>query len=124
MSELLDDLRCQLDHKNDLMYFDNDIRAKATEVYEYNEGNALLAMHRDTDYPSKVSFIVFEFLSSNNDGTDKRWNRVFHGYGFEGGLRELRHSYWGETDNQGYIFYPSERTICEAFALLRKWFDC
>ena len=124
-NNFLDDLNRELDHNGDPVYADADIRKKATEVIPFCDGRSLLAVRTGKEpFPSLTEFIVFDFMMSSIDGTDTKWQRVFHGYGYTDGLRELRHSYWGELDNGGYIFYPSASTICGAFELLKRWFDC
>lgn len=72
---------------------------------------------------SRVHFAVMEWESSNHDGSDVRYRLVFHGEGFSGRLRELRHSWWGEPDNAGYMYYPSFEVLSAALTALQKWFD-
>jgi hypothetical protein len=48
---------------------------------------------------------------------------VFWGDGPSGNLRECRHTFWGEEDNGGYIFYPSGLLIAAAFKRLSEFFD-
>lgn len=55
---------------------------------------------------------------------DAKYEVVFHGRGTSDPLRELRHTYWGEADNAGYIFYPHAKLITDAFRVLGRWFDC
>lgn len=128
MTELLQLLTPRMDHKDDPAYAEADIRKHATKVVELIPGSTgrgapggLLAVHVED---TCVSFVVFYFMTSDIDGGNAEYGRVFHGYGFSGALRELRHSYWGEPENQGYIFYPSARLIAEAFEALNEWFDC
>jgi len=123
MIELLTAVR----DRDRVSYDDADIRAKASEVYELADGNGLLAVSiRDLD----VSFVVFAFESG--PATDctgaivdgAKWQHVFNGSGPSDPLRELRHTYWGDPDNSGYIFYPSAKLITAAFDKLKTWFDC
>jgi hypothetical protein len=44
---------------------------------------------------------------------------VFHGEGYAGNLREVRHTYWGEN---GYIYYVDGALITAAFARLSQLF--
>ena len=53
----------------------------------------------------------------------EQYEHMFHGDGPSGNLRELRHTFWGDPTNSGYIFYPSGKLIEAAFAELREWFD-
>lgn len=48
---------------------------------------------------------------------------IFYGEGPSGNLRECRHTYWGEEDNHGYIFYLDGRLITAAFRRLSEFFD-
>ena len=111
---------------NRIAYRDADIRAHATEVHDLGQNGLLAVLIQDELW---VSFAVFSFESGpstvENDVIEGiLWNRVFHGSGPTGVLRELRHTYWGEPDNSGYIFYPSATLITMAFEKLKTWFDC
>ena len=74
-----------------------------------------------------VSFVVLGFAYSETDATGVHMVHIFHGDGPGGAkgeaLRELRHTYWGEADNSGYIFYPSGALITAALEALEEWFD-
>lgn len=114
-----------MDHDQCIVFADEDIRQQASEVIDL-EGGGLLAV--DTGQESWLSFVVLEFFSgpATMDGVvveGIRYQRVFHGSG-SAGLRELRHTYWGNGDGGGYIFYPSGKLITDAFKHLLKWFDC
>ena len=56
---------------------------------------------------------------AGGEGAECRYYPVFEGEGFLG-LRELRHTWWGEN---GYIHFVNRRTIEDAFEVLSKWFD-
>lgn len=124
MKELIERLQPIKDDQGDDVYEDAKIRA-AAEVIEL-AGGGLLAVSEDGIH---VSFVVFRFSSgpATRDGivvSGAEWERVFHGSGPSGALRELRHTCWGEKDNGGYIFYPNGKLIADAFAKLERWFDC
>lgn len=105
------------------VYRDGDVREHATEVHMLGKhGQQMLAV-RVEDYGFKVSFALLEFYSSDGNGVDTTWECIAHGEGFAESLRELRHTWWGEPDNAGYMFYPPMLAIAEAMAILRKWFD-
>ncbi len=108
-------------------YTDAGIRRHATHVIDL-DGGGMLAVHEDLD-GLHVSFVVLSMFrgqaspyESEADGA--LWDHVFHGVGPSGALRELRHTFWGEGDNGGYIFYPNAKLIADAFVKLSKWFDC
>jgi hypothetical protein len=108
--------------EGDLEYEDADIRRHATEIHELgprNHGNSgLLAVHvRDEFF---VSFVLFRFGSCETANTNIRWSRVMDGEGPGDGLRELRHTNWGDA---GYIFYAPMKLIAEAMGVLGKYFD-
>lgn len=113
LKRLVGDSDADADHP---CYAEADVKSKATETFDLHH-DGLLAVLVDGVH---VSFVVFEFHSSDADGKNKRLARVFHGSGPSGSLRELRHTHWGDD---GYVFYPSAKTIAEAFAHLAKWFD-
>lgn len=124
MTDLYDDLK-QLavkDHKNDDDTFTEQcIREKADRVVELDGGCGGIVALRIGEL--HVSFVVLQWHSSDDKGVS-HFERLFHGSGPSGYLRELRHTFWGEPDNGGYIFYPSAKLIADAFRVLGEWFDC
>ena len=70
-----------------------------------------------------VEFAVLRVVSTYDN--EQSLQRVFFGHGFEGSLRECRHTYWGEDPNNkdGYLFYPSGKIIAAAFKELSEFFD-
>lgn len=71
-----------------------------------------------------VYFAVLDWQSGqSSDGTPDTYRMVFHGSGPSAGLRECRHTWWGEPDNAGYIFYPTFDVIEAALRELRRWFE-
>jgi hypothetical protein len=125
MAELIDLLPVTKNHNDDPYYAVDDLRKHATTVINL-EGRGLLAVLEDGIH---ISFVVTTFAEgpSTQDGQivgPELHERVFHGSGPSGALRELRHTFWGEQDNGGYIFYPSAKLITDAFHQLNRWFDC
>lgn len=118
MKTIVERLTAVMDHKNDPMYAGSEIESVADEVVVVG-GDGLLAVSTDPD-SNHIEVALFEFAQSHSDGSDPMYARVMHGYGYGEGLRELRHTYWGED---GYIFYPSRKLITEALEALREWFD-
>lgn len=114
------------DHNGDPAYAEPEIRSVAAHAIEL-AGGGLLAVCDEV--PHSVEFAVFRFAMgpATKDGVEVEpalFHRVFHGDGPSGSLRELRHTFWGEPDNSGYIFYPNGALIADAFAKLKRWFDC
>jgi hypothetical protein len=73
-----------------------------------------------------VKFAVLEYIGGfiDNDGeTLTEGKCIFYGEGPSGNLRECRHTYWGEDDSGGYIFYPHGQLIIAAFKRLSEFFD-
>lgn len=113
-----------IDHNDNPVYAEPDIRRIATRVIDLPRG--LLAVRIEGIH---VEVVLFELsggpMTRNGIEVDPAtYNRVFHGSGPSGSLRELRHTYWGEPDNSGYIFYPNGKLIAAAFEALKEWFDC
>lgn len=107
------------------LYADDELRKHATIVIDL-EGRGLLAVLEDDIH---ISFVVASWAEgpSIENGVEvgpNLYERVFHGSGPSGALRELRHTFWGESENSGYIFYPSAKLITDAFKQLQRWFDC
>lgn len=107
---------------DDVEYSGDEIRRIATYTLDLvgSKGGLLAVCETETNW---VEFTVFEFAGKHSDESFTRYSRVFHGIGPSGSLRELRHTFWGEPDNGGYIFYPDGRLICDAFQKLGRWFD-
>lgn len=108
------------------VYCENDIRVAATEIVgipdSSNATEGLLAVYVDG---INVSFALFQWHGAISNATrdENRYRMLFQGDGTGGSLREMRHAYWGEADNAGYIFYTPRKLICEALTALGKWFD-
>lgn len=125
MDDLIDRLKPEvLSHDATTTVYDlAHIKATARRCIDLDPG--LLAVDDDDGH---VSFVVFEFNSgpSTRAGVEVdgvKMERVLHGRGFSGALRELRHTYWGESSNAGYIYYLNGKLIANALAALREWFD-
>ncbi len=102
------------------------IRATAARCIDLDASGGLLAVD---DRDVIVSFALFRFHSgpATRNGAEvsgAKMSVVFHGSGPSGALRELRHTYWGEPENSGYIYYVNGELITKAFAALEEWFDC
>ena len=82
---------------------------------------AFLAVQID-DEAFKIEFALFDDASGDAEG-NVLYKMVMHGEGYGGNLRECRHTWWGEPDNQGYIFYPNFEVITAALEALKTWFE-
>jgi hypothetical protein len=103
------------------------VRALATRCVDLG-GDAVLALRLGDDYANHVSFVVLEFaygptLKNGVQVDGVKMAHVFSGSGFGDGLRELRHSTWGEGNNGGYMHSPSGGVIVAALVALQEWFD-
>lgn len=68
-----------------------------------------------------LDFVVVKFYSSNFDMSESiSVEYVFGGAGPTMGLRELRHTYWGDS---GYIPYLDSKTVVAAFKFLSQYYD-
>ena len=101
------------------LYSLDEIKQKFELKKISDKRDAWLALDKTSEYWLK--FAIVEFHYSNGDGTNTMVRVTFHGEG-SSGLRECRHTYWGE-DGQGYIFYPHGKVISAAFILLSEYFD-
>ena len=123
--DLIDRLDPEIDedHTGDVVYDLAKIKATAPLCIDLEPG--LLAV---MDNDGWISFVVFSWHSgpTTKDGVvvdGEKMERLFHGCGPAGCLRELRHSYWGEGGNSGYISCLNGKTIINALGRLREWFD-
>lgn len=101
----------------ELFYAEADIHALADRVIVL-PSDGLLAVEIDE---GEIAFAVFARVHGpTTDGTIGAFHDVvFHGEGYAG-LRECRHTWWGED---GYLYYPDPELISAAFVELRQWFD-
>jgi hypothetical protein len=68
-----------------------------------------------------LKFACVEFSSSAHYGVSTLVRCIFHGCGPTTGLREMRHTWWG--DGNGYLFYASREIITRAFKVLDEFYD-
>ena len=113
---------------HDPVYIEREIRSVA-HVVEKLEGNGLLAVRYSANGVG-IDFAVFDLACGPSTGPsgavvdpETYYEHVFHGSGTGDPLREMRHTYWGEANNSGYIFYPDGKLIADAFKKLARWFD-
>ena len=120
--EELTPLKNQLPNESIISYRLSEIKSKYKIIHDLTNSH-ILAIHPDEDIDSsKVDFALFEFGGCVLGATDDEifMTHVFHGYGFSEGLREMRHTYFGE---EGYLFYVPMKSIIEAFGILMTYFD-
>jgi hypothetical protein len=129
VKSVIERLTAVIDHNGSTVYAEPEIRAVSTHALEL-AGHGLLAVCEDSEIEgsSWIEFAVFGFASgpATKDGVEvgpAYYERVFYGGGPSGVLRELRHTYWGNGDGGGYIFYPRGALITDALAKLQRWFD-
>lgn len=106
---------CGMGHTDQPYYRIEDQRG---EVVDIDGSFAKLVVFVD-DIDS-VRFALFEWQCSDANDTNRQFAMVFHGVGVGGGLRECRHTYWGEG---GYVYLMPLDVVAKAMAALRKWFD-
>ena len=121
MIEWLKEQFIEMNHLNEPTYSLLKIKS-VFEVVELIEENAWLVLKWDEE-KLWLHFAVLEFHSQIYGEENIELTQCFHGEGPSGALRECRHTYWGEKDNGGYIFYPKKRTIIAALDELSKYFD-
>lgn len=115
-----------VDHLGDSLY---DVEALAAAAGDRLEAKLELGAHRmllvrKVDFDVGLHVALFDW--TQGEGADSRHRIVFRGEGISGGLRELRHTWWGGykgNDERGYIYYPSLDLIEWAMRELRRWFD-
>jgi hypothetical protein len=117
---MIDWLKGSLEKTDDrILYSLDKIKAQNPEyeICHLSRGGFIIL---NTKY-DHVRFAVMKIYSASESGTVIAC--IFHGEGPSGSLRECRHTWWGEDDNDGYIFYPSGQIICSAFIKLSEFFD-
>lgn len=128
MKSVIERLTPVIDHKNDPVYAEPEIRKVATRVVDLPGGLLAVCEPDDPDDTwTEVALFSFSMGPATENGVEVEpamFEHVFHGGGPAKVLRELRHTYWGEPNNNGYIFYPHGKLIAAAFEALKEWFDC
>lgn len=109
-------------------YREADVRAlPGVEVVEFGGGELGLLAVATRPGPLWIEFALLAWCATESPGPGtpevRHYTRVFDGQGAGGALRELRHTYWGDPANGGYLFYPSRRLVAEAMEVLGRWFD-
>ena len=115
-----------IDSRSSLVYDLAHVVRIADGIDSLGDVGQILATRKEDGW---VSFCVFDFAHgpATCDGEEVdgvKLELVLHGGGpggrRGGSLRELRHTYWGQS---GYIFDPNSKLIAAAFAALGEWFD-
>ena len=106
----------------DYVYSSEEVR-RVSDVIHHIEGGHFLAIKRDPKYKGIIDFALYQFNHSDGDGENEMWTRIFEGTGPSDGLREMRHIYWGEKDENGYIYYLDMKAVTSAFKILGEYFD-
>lgn len=70
---------------------------------------------------SSIHFASLEW-TGNIVGEEEEYTLLVCGTGCGRGLRELRHTWWGER-GCGYLHYTNVAAIAETFRILGEWFD-
>lgn len=69
-----------------------------------------------------IEYALFDYSTGDcSDGTPALMKCIFHGYGFGGGLREMRHTYFGQE--AGYVFYLPTQALIDSLKILQEYFD-
>jgi hypothetical protein len=101
------------------------VLAAATE-WRKLDNNHWLAVRVHGEDGIHVDYALVEFAMSDADGSNTLVTRVFSGSGTGSALREMRHTWFGSSDDAdqaGYVFYlPIDATIM-ALGMLKKYFD-
>lgn len=104
-------------------YAERDVRAiPRAEVVEFEGGDLGLLVLVTRQDGLWIDFALLAWCGTDDAGV-RHYQRVLRGEGAGPPLRELRHTYWGDPDNGGYLFYANRRLIAEAMAVLGRWFD-
>jgi len=100
---------------NEDYYSLNKIKQTSFKIIELKGGYLVLDIKEIT-----VEFALLSVIGSElNDSGEEFLELIFHGDGTSG-LRECRHTYWGE---KGYLFYMPINLIKQAMDKLNEYFD-
>lgn len=120
---------------DDKLFTKEDLETHRFKIHELetSPGSGILAIRSDKpiiDMKDEGSWLDFGVFSWHSKGMfeDERidaYSLWWKGCGPGGencSLRELRHSYFGNSGD-GYVFYFSLNEMTAAIKLLRRWFD-
>lgn len=98
----------------------SDIQVRQCSEAVLLPGGSLL-VYRIEDM--SVNFAMFRFAESDMGGENTKWSVIFRGGGFSWELREMRHTWWGEPGEEGYVFYLDREAVAAAMVDLGRFFD-
>lgn len=106
---------------HDDCYYLDDIRAlPGVEVHTLREEKLYAAVHGAGTH--WVSVAIFEW-SGESDERGVEVTLLWDAEGTGEGLRELRHSNFGQRHHEGYVFYANLNNIRAACDFLARYFD-
>lgn len=113
----------------DILYRLGDIRELCSEIVEFESTKSGFLAICEQPNKCSVDFAIFSVVSSHGDDNNREddcYCIIMYGDGPGGdcdSLRECRHTWWGDSDQAGYIFYPNFELIRQSLTALERWFD-
>lgn len=89
------------------------------EALEENEYPPILAICDDDD---SIDYAYYQFSSRTLGEEPVYYECIWHGHGYGGSLREMRHTYF-KVDDNGYVFYLDIKGTIRALEILKRYFD-
>ena len=108
-------------NSDDTVYKADEVMDIVDEWHKIGNENYTLVIKKDGQTDIVYHFALFRFNSSNMDGSNETWEKIFEGTGPSSSLREMRHIWWG--DEKGYVYYLNMDAVMEAFHILKKYYD-
>lgn len=113
-------------HCGDPLYSLDEIKRVADEVREVTEDN-VLALKFEKDNDGRLYGLTYALFSyAMRIDIKVRVALVFHGNGTTAPLYEMRHTWWGSSEDQdskGYTFYLPGKAVIKALEHLQNYFD-
>lgn len=106
------------DHLNEMNYSLDKLKEEFDVRELCEDGWLILNMDENKLW---LKFVVMQY--SDCDGTNTFVKTVFHGYGPSDNLRECRHTWWGDSNEEGYIFYPKADIIIASLNALKEFYE-
>lgn len=97
----------------------DEVRALYPQILTFGKDRAWLAIYKDD---SAIEYALFDFMSSDQK-QEIYVGLVFHGLGFGAPLREMRHTFFGPRNGDGYVPYLDIDAVIWALTELKKYFD-
>ena len=119
MSKILDALIEERSHNGEPCYALSQILEIGEVRFLGDREDECIVFLKNGEYGKNFAVFQYDYADANETFMSVIW----HGCGTTGNLRELRHSYFGHPEDNGYIFYVPLDLMEKAIKVLREFFN-